>query len=127
MESAFGVDHGDEVSKGLKDLAQGARLQGKAFTGGFKLARAHRKNALHQAGYPTKAGQNFKESFKAGKSGRAREYRAGQKAATSAGRKRFKADLSDITQGRKPGGRIDPGITDQASARFYRSMSRGEY
>ena len=127
MTSAFGIDHGDEVSKGLKDAIGTAKLHGKLVNTSRKLHRAHRVKALTDAGYPTKAGANIKESFKAGVRGRAGEYRSGQKAAFRAAKKRTRADIDDVFQGRKAGRRIDPGLVDRSSASFYRSMSRGEY
>lgn len=127
MESAFGVDHGDEFSKGLKDIAGTIKAQGKVVNAGRKLMRAHRTKALSDAGYPTKAGANFKESVKAGMRGKpaAQDYRQGYKMAQSAAKKRFKADVEDITTGRKAGQRIfDPGSMDTAMARSRRAGSQ---
>jgi len=128
MESAFGIDHGDQVSKGLKDLAQGARLQAKAGKASFKLGRAHKRKALADAGYPTKWVAQQKEGFKAGMRGSGRHYNEGIKAAGQAARKRTMADIADASRGVKPGSTLgDPGAGDQAVAGFRRNLSQRDW
>lgn len=127
MDSAFGIDHG-EIEKGLKDVAQTARLHGRGFKQGAKLGRLHRKKALAEAGYPAGFVATQKEAFRAGKSGSGKTWASGRKAAGSAAKKRTMNDIKLISQGQKPpkyNFLNDPGRGDAMNARFSRRLSSG--
>jgi hypothetical protein len=124
MTSAFGVDHGDEVSKGIKDSLGTAKLVVRANKQSYKLARLHGKKAKTEAGYSS-GFKGFKEGVSAGLKGNAKVYNQGAKEALGVARNRTGRDLA-IAQRRRGPATFSESMNDSigiSGARFKRKVS----